>query len=286
MGRDDQPIITEDVEQATRRLTRMSALAYPHGRSALDNPLNAPAAGEEVAQEPYDRPSSFLRRVSQKGGDMMKDVAHHFPAPESDDSVDAESIIQGQETYLAALTSESPNASVNTYSGVLTMPPVEVGGPGIDIPLNADNMLLRGAVLRNTEWAIGLACFTGTDTKLVQNSFDTPSKFSQLDKLMNWTVLCILFLMFILITVLASLATASTYKYFDTLWYVCIGGDAFLCRVVRNDPFSHFISIQVHWLSQNKPARSMAISSQFGSTGMAGVNQIIGFKSSFSLSRS
>jgi magnesium-transporting ATPase (P-type) len=218
--RDDHPIITEDVVQATRRLTRMSALAYPHGKCALDNPLNAPAAGEEIAQEPYGKPSSFLRRVSQKGGDMMKDVALHFVAPDSDGNFDTESIIEGQETYLAALSSESPNASVNTYSGVLTMPPVEVGGPGIDIPLNADNMLLRGAVLRNTEWAIGLACFTGTDTKLVQNSFDTPSKFSQLDKLMNWTVKCILLLMLILITILATLSTVSTHTYFDSLWYI------------------------------------------------------------------
>lgn len=221
---DDEPIITEDLEQATRRVTRLSALAYPNGKSVLENPLNAPPAGNErVLEEPRKRPSSFLRRVSQKGGEMIKDAVrqaeHAFSSPDSDGSeVDTESIIRGQETYIAALTSESPNASVNTYSGVLTMPPVEVGGPGIDIPLNAENMLLRGAVLRNTEWVIGLACFTGTDTKLVQNSFETPSKFSQLDKLMNWTVLCILCIMIACITVLATLSTINNNRYFDNMW--------------------------------------------------------------------
>jgi len=218
---DDEPIITEDLEQATRRITRISALAYPDGKSVLQNPLNEPSGGEQLAEEPKKKPSSFLRRVSQKGGDIIKDAAQQvgeaFASPSSEE-MDAESVIQGQVTYIAALKSESPNASVNTYSGVLTMPPVEVGGPGIDIPLNADNMLLRGAVVRNTEWVIGLACFTGTDTKLVQNSFDTPSKFSQLDKLMNWTVLWILFLMVMCITVLATLATVNTNKYFDNLW--------------------------------------------------------------------
>lgn len=219
---DEQPIITEDLDQATRRLTRMSALAYPDGKNVLENPLNAPPSGQEVVEEPHKKPTSFLRRVSMKGGEMMKDVAQHvgdrFAGPDGDGNVDVESILEEQETYIAALKSESPNASVNTYSGVLTMPPIEVGGPGIDIPLNADNMLLRGAVLRNTEWVIGLACFTGTDTKLVQNSFDTPSKFSQLDKLMNWTVICILFVMICCITVLATLGTITTNQNFDNMW--------------------------------------------------------------------
>jgi len=217
--RDDQPIIAETLEQATRRVTRLSALAYPNGKCVLENPLNAPAGGEEVAEEPR-KASSFLKRVSQQGGAMMKDVRQHMEVAFSADegSVEVESVIEEQETYISALKSESPNASVNTYSGVLTMPPVELGGPGVDIPLNADNMLLRGAVLRNTEWVIGLACFTGTDTKLVQNSFDTPSKFSQLDKLMNWTVLCIVCIMICCIAALATLATINTNKYFDNMW--------------------------------------------------------------------
>jgi magnesium-transporting ATPase (P-type) len=98
------------------------------------------------------------------------------------------------------------------------MPPVEIGGPGIELPLNADNILLRGAVLRNTEWAIGLACFTGADTKLVQNSVETPSKFSQLDKLMNWTVKCIICLMAVIIATLATLNVVIVNKEFDQLW--------------------------------------------------------------------
>ena len=221
---DDTPIITETLEQATRRVARFSALAYPNGKSVLENPLNALPGGEEVAEEPK-KASSFLRRMSMKGGSIVKNVGHHvgealgeaFSSPD-DENADVQSIIEGQETYVAALRSESPNASVNTYSGVLTMPPVEVGGPGIDIPLNADNILLRGAVLRNTEWVIGLACFTGTDTKLVQNSFETPSKFSQLDRLMNWTVLWILFIMFCFISTLATLSSLNTHRYFDNMW--------------------------------------------------------------------
>ncbi|EEC45989.1 P4, P type ATPase, partial [Phaeodactylum tricornutum CCAP 1055/1] len=111
--------------------------------------------------------------------------------------------------YIAALVTEPPNPSVHTFSGKLTLPPFKTGESPIDIPLGADNVLLRGAVLRNTEWAIGVAFFTGTDTKLIQNSFETPSKFSVLDRLMNYTVLAILCIMVGCIAYLATQADES-----------------------------------------------------------------------------
>ena len=122
--------------------------------------------------------------------------------------------------YVAALKTEPPNASVNTFGGVLILPPVQLGGPSVEIALNADNILLRGAVLRNTEWAIGMACYTGKDTKLVQNSFETPSKFSRLDSLMNRTVLYILVIAGLAIAYLASFAVYTNTEEFDNLWYV------------------------------------------------------------------
>jgi magnesium-transporting ATPase (P-type) len=126
--------------------------------------------------------------------------------------------VQPDTHYVAALTSEPPNPHVNTFSGRLTLPPVEPGGPCHDIPLGAENILLRGAVVRNTEWVIGLACFTGTDTKLVQNSFDTPSKFSQLDILMNYTVILVIIIMIMCISWLATQAVISNDQEFNNLW--------------------------------------------------------------------
>ena len=93
--------------------------------------------------------------------------------------------------YVAVLTTEPPNASVHTFLGKLTLPPFGEGSCH-EISLGAENVLLRGAVIRNTEWVLGLAMYTGRDTKLVQNSSETPSKFSQMEQLMNKTVLFIL----------------------------------------------------------------------------------------------
>lgn len=39
------------------------------------------------------------------------------------------------------------------------------------VPLGADQILLRGAQLRNTQWVIGIVVYTGHDTKLMQVRF-------------------------------------------------------------------------------------------------------------------
>ncbi|CAG8530283.1 11561_t:CDS:10 [Diversispora eburnea] len=55
-----------------------------------------------------------------------------------------------------------------------------------------------GCALRNTEWVIGLVLFTGTDTKIMLNSGDTPSKRSRIEIETNFHVtmnFVILFLM-------------------------------------------------------------------------------------------
>lgn len=51
--------------------------------------------------------------------------------------------------------------------------------------ISLDTMLLRGTVLRNTEWVIGIVLFTGRDTKIVLNSGGTPSKRSKVERQMN-----------------------------------------------------------------------------------------------------
>jgi magnesium-transporting ATPase (P-type) len=64
------------------------------------------------------------------------------------------------------LRSEQPNNSLYTYEGTLSL-----GGAGTgDIPLGPDQVLLRGAQLRNTQWLYGLAVFTGHETKLMRNA--------------------------------------------------------------------------------------------------------------------
>ena len=67
-----------------------------------------------------------------------------------------------------ALRSEQPNNSLYTYEGTLDL--VNEQGVPKQVPLGPDQILLRGAQLRNTPWVYGLVVFTGHETKLMRNA--------------------------------------------------------------------------------------------------------------------
>ncbi|KAI7889242.1 uncharacterized protein EV154DRAFT_604236 [Mucor mucedo] len=73
-------------------------------------------------------------------------------------------------------------------------------------PIEIENILLRGHVIRNTKWAIAVVLFTGTDTKIMLNSGETPSKRSQMDKQMNQEIFIAFGVLFLLCLVCAIMA--------------------------------------------------------------------------------
>ncbi|XP_015997328.2 phospholipid-transporting ATPase ID isoform X2 [Rousettus aegyptiacus] len=79
---------------------------------------------------------------------------------------------------------EPPNNKLDKFSGTLYWKENK-------FPLSNQNTLLRGCVLRNTEWCFGLVIFAGPDTKLMQNSGRTKFKRTSIDRLMNTLVLWI-----------------------------------------------------------------------------------------------
>ena len=192
---DEKDRIFQSLERAAKNITRLTALGYPDGVSAVDD---------------TGSPSSPKRDSKRSPRHLME---------MSDKSLDINEQNQKDDTrFVATLVSETPNPHINTFSGKLVMPPFEKDGDCIEIPLDAENVLLRGAVLRNTEWVIGLACFTGEDTKLVRNSSQTPSKFSRIDVLINKYVLLIIVFMFICIGYLSVSALFVSNHRFNELW--------------------------------------------------------------------
>ncbi|KAK5131718.1 hypothetical protein LTR08_000607 [Meristemomyces frigidus] len=101
------------------------------------------------------------------------------------------------------MESEPPHANLYAYSGVVRWQqrdPKHPDEPPKDMaePVSINNMLLRGCTLRNTEWIVGIAAFTGEETKIMLNSGITPSKRARISKELNWDVIynfCILFIM-------------------------------------------------------------------------------------------
>ncbi|KAJ3120136.1 hypothetical protein HK098_004823 [Nowakowskiella sp. JEL0407] len=106
-----------------------------------------------------------------------------------------------------------PNANMFSFNATLVLPPeVEVENASVNgknerqhwvpptmssgnfpgsrtFPINVQNVLLRGSVLRNTEFAIGIVLNVGKATKVVINSGMTPLKKSRIDRLMNKKVI-------------------------------------------------------------------------------------------------
>ena len=53
------------------------------------------------------------------------------------------------------------------------------------LPLGPDQLLLRGARLRNTHWIFGIVTYTGHESKLMLNSTSAPLKRSTVEKIVN-----------------------------------------------------------------------------------------------------
>ncbi|MCO5556077.1 hypothetical protein L7F22_009621 [Adiantum nelumboides] len=104
------------------------------------------------------------------------------------------------------IDSEPPHANLYSYNGVLKYNKPLPKGYDTDVPIDssahaaqqaasravepitANELLLRGCIMRNTDWIIGIVVFTGKDTKIMLNGGDTPSKRSKIEKETNVNV--------------------------------------------------------------------------------------------------
>uniref|UniRef100_A0A8C4W501 Phospholipid-transporting ATPase n=1 Tax=Gopherus evgoodei TaxID=1825980 RepID=A0A8C4W501_9SAUR len=75
------------------------------------------------------------------------------------------------------------------------------------VPLGPDQILLRGAQLRNTQWVHGIVVYTGHDTKLMQNSTSPPLKLSNVERITNIQIL-ILFCILMAMSLICSIGSA------------------------------------------------------------------------------
>ncbi|KAI1476453.1 phospholipid-translocating P-type ATPase [Daldinia eschscholtzii] len=93
------------------------------------------------------------------------------------------------------IRSEQPNSSLYTYEATLTM---QAGGGEKELPLNPEQLLLRGATLRNTPWVHGIVVFTGHETKLMRNATAAPIKRTKVERQLNTLVLALIGILLVL----------------------------------------------------------------------------------------
>ncbi|VDO05952.1 unnamed protein product [Rodentolepis nana] len=118
-------------------------------------------------------------------------------------------------------------------------------------PLDSNQVLLRGATVKNTNWVFGAVVYTGRESKVMLNSTAAPLKRSSVDKQTNYYIL-VLFGLLAFLTVFMVFANIIWTKVTgEKMWY--LGG---VVRVVfiksRFHHFSNFLFfllVELTWMS-------------------------------------
>ncbi|EGZ06408.1 hypothetical protein PHYSODRAFT_532111 [Phytophthora sojae] len=150
---------------------------------------------------------------------------------------------------------EQPNNQLYTFTGRLLL---NEGGRGeTAVPLGPENLLLRGCNLRSCAFIVGLVIFTGSETKLLQNSRAAPSKQSKLYRTANRCMLLIFTTMFALCLASAIAAASWSSHNASRVWYLPFikegdGADDFIVNfftflILYNNlvPISLYVSLDI-----------------------------------------
>ena len=83
----------------------------------------------------------------------------------------------------------APNKQIYQFDGYMQI--VRVQNDVLTLPLEPKQLLLRGSVLRNTEWLYAVVVFSGHETKLMMNANDAPTKWTNVERKTNRYILMI-----------------------------------------------------------------------------------------------
>lgn len=115
---------------------------------------------------------------------------------------------------------EMPNNRLNHFQGRLILNSTE--GQENQFPLTINQMLLRGAELRNTEHVYGLCVYAGVDTKVFRNLQISKLKFSSLDGRLNRLLIIMFIYNAVILVVSALLGARWAFANLDPgqAWYI------------------------------------------------------------------
>ncbi|XP_028136313.2 probable phospholipid-transporting ATPase IA isoform X2 [Diabrotica virgifera virgifera] len=122
--------------------------------------------------------------------------------------------IQDLVQLFGTIECEPPNKHLYEFNGVIRQ-----SGRSPE-PLGPDQILLRGAILRNTAWVFGIVIYTGHETKLMKNSAIPPLKRSTVDKMTNVQILLLFGVLFVMCLICSIFNVLWTKSHADSDWYI------------------------------------------------------------------
>ena len=121
-----------------------------------------------------------------------------------------EKFIQGGKYFFGGyIKINSPNADLNYVNGTIHAL-FQKNGEQIeqDIALSTNEFLLKGSILKNTNWIIGIVVYTGMSNKIILNSKKPRMKMSKVEKKLNY------YLLFIFVFLIACCSLCSINHHF------------------------------------------------------------------------
>ena len=92
-----------------------------------------------------------------------------------------------------------------------------------DINISTNEFILKGSVLKNTNWIIGIVVYTGMKNKIILNSKKSRQKLSKVEKKLNYYLLLV-FVFLIICCIICSIIHRLDYlshkKYYDNFIYI------------------------------------------------------------------
>ena len=133
-------------------------------------------------------------------------------------------IYPGKYTFSGYIRINSPNMDLNYINGTIHTY-FEKEGRHIEenINVSSNEFLLKGSVLKNTNWIIGIVVYTGMNNKIILNSKKPRLKMSKVEKNLNY-YLFFVFIFLILCCVICSIMHRFDYlankKFYDNFIFI------------------------------------------------------------------
>lgn len=123
-------------------------------------------------------------------------------------------------SFSGTVVAEAPQRSIHNFKGCLRI-------SGEEVALGPKELLLRGTMLRNTAWCLGIVVYTGKETRMAMNSRPAPTKVANVERIINQTLFIVVFAQsFLALT--SAVAFTATRGQFVNLTYLATQEDIFL----------------------------------------------------------
>ncbi|WVQ80831.1 hypothetical protein IAT38_002938 [Cryptococcus sp. DSM 104549] len=158
--------------------------------------------------------------TSNLDGETNLKIKQSHPSTATLTNPQAVSLLRGH------LISEAPNSSLYTYDGTFHLSSAHPGAAPTKIPVGPNQLLLRGAQLRNTEWVYGVTVNAGHETKLMRNATEAPVKRTAVERQVNRQILYLFILLIIMSLVSTIGASIRTWLFDKNSWYLRLGNES------------------------------------------------------------